>query len=126
MPERSQEVVIRGGRLALRSSRVAGQSSPLALVAGPAAFDADLRPSDGAPGWYDEVLAEGGFLIDFDRRRLLAFSWDDASLRAAWPEIEAAWAGWTVEEVADGTADFLRYLAAVGVPLPRKWYTPPP
>ncbi|MET7418732.1 hypothetical protein [Dactylosporangium sp. NPDC005555] len=63
--------------------------------------------------WFDDVMCEGGVLIDVDRRVLLLFNtvYNRMVYRAAMLEAYAAtWPGWEIRWAYDGVADLMAYI----------------
>jgi hypothetical protein len=73
------------------------------------AFIKIQRPVDDS-GWLDDVWAEGGALLDFDRKHFLLFGGEDVlydvPLRRTFLELLAeAWKRWTIRWAYEGIAD---------------------
>jgi hypothetical protein len=73
------------------------------------------RPVDRETGWQDDVFAEGGAVVDLNRKHLLFFGGEDVlsdvPLRRAYLELLArTWPGWTVEWACEGIADLAAYV----------------
>lgn len=63
--------------------------------------------------WFDDVLCEGGVLIDVDRRVLLLFNttFNRLAYRVAMLEAYAAtWSGWEIRWAYDGVGDLMAYV----------------
>ncbi|MFJ1755006.1 hypothetical protein [Kitasatospora sp. NPDC088134] len=115
MGDRANVVVVRadGAHELYRSGWAVGLD--LDLLDGPAAL-LDLLPGLHRDGWWlDEVMADGGVLVDLGRRVLLFFVREGPSgeLRhhAALLElVRAAWPGWEVRRLYDGPAELRAHL----------------
>ncbi|MEV5801736.1 hypothetical protein [Streptomyces collinus] len=65
--------------------------------------------------WLDDTMAQGGILLDLGRKVLLFFAWEGPSTelrhRATMLElIRAAWPGWEVRWLYDGSAELREYV----------------
>ncbi|MER5863012.1 hypothetical protein [Kitasatospora sp. NPDC002040] len=87
----------------------------LDLLDGPAAV-LELLPGLRQDGWWlDDVMAQGGILVDLGRKVLLFFAWEGPSTQlrhraAVFALIRAAWQGWEVRWLYDGAAELRAYL----------------
>jgi hypothetical protein len=66
-------------------------------------------------GWLDDVWAEGGALLDLDRKHFLLYGGEDVlydvPLRRIYLELLAqVWKGWTVDWAYEGNADLADYV----------------
>ncbi|MFD0275313.1 hypothetical protein ACFVHB_15605 [Kitasatospora sp. NPDC127111] len=115
MGDRANVIVVRedGTHELYRSGRAVGID--LDLLNGPDAVLAmlpDLR-QDG--WWLDDIMAQGGVLLDLGQKVLLFFAWEgpSAELRhraAAFELIRATWQGWQVRWLYDGAAELRAYV----------------
>lgn len=108
--ERAQKVVIKGGRIERYRSQWGGQACPEVLLDGPAGLDEDLKESRREDQWMDPDFAEGGYLVDFDRRRILIYSWHNDLLERLMEDLKPAWPDWSIEAVEEGVPDFQRHV----------------
>ena len=58
----------------------------------------------------DRDFAEGGYLVDFDRRTILLYSWDRELLDGLVGDLKSAWPDWLIEATDEGVPDFQRYV----------------
>ena len=110
MGERAQKVVIRENRVELSWTQWGGQSCAVALLGGTAGSQSDLEDSDPTDAWMDPAFAEGGYLVDFDRKAMLLYSWDGELLRSVIERLPAIWPNWSIEMVQDGIPDFRNHI----------------
>jgi len=78
------------------------------------AFIRVQRPVDDA-GWLDDVWAEGGAVLDLDRKHFLLYGGEDVlndvPLRRVYLEwLGRVWNGWTVRWACEGIADLADYV----------------
>jgi hypothetical protein len=85
MGERTQKVVLRDGQVLKYWSRWGGQSCVDELVAGFQGFADNLSFDRSETDWMDAVWAEGGYLVDFERKKILLYSWDRDYLEKVTP-----------------------------------------
>jgi len=110
MGERAQKVVIRLGRVGRFWSQWGGQQCAESLVAGTEGLEADLSESKRADEWMEADLAEGGYLVDFDAKRILLYSWDLSFLESIEAGVRSAWPGWAVSISRVGVPEFREYV----------------
>jgi hypothetical protein len=110
MGERAQKVVIRDGIVSKYFAQWGGQHCADELLGGAGDFNLPADSNRPESDWMDPVFAEGGYLVDFDRQRILLYSWDQAYLETALPLVERAWPQWIVEKVDEGVPEFKRYV----------------
>jgi hypothetical protein len=114
---RSNVFVVTGGRTSLRREKWGAFGLPGSLLTGSGAWlpaeAGDDEPYDEEP--YDEAWAEGGVLLDTDRR-YLAFYTDinlvnssEGLRRALLPLLAEGWPGWRVEYARRGLAELLAH-----------------
>lgn len=65
--------------------------------------------------WLDDTMAQGGILLDLGRKVLLFFAWEGPSTElrhrsAVFELIRAAWPGWEVRWLYDGSAELREYV----------------
>ncbi|MFJ5219424.1 hypothetical protein ACIP98_32555 [Streptomyces sp. NPDC088354] len=87
----------------------------LDLLDGPSALLAMLPELHQDGWWLDDIMAQGGILLDLGRKILLFFAWEgpSAELRhraAAFDLIRAAWPGWEVRRLYDGAAELREHV----------------
>ncbi|MFD0272015.1 hypothetical protein ACFVGY_36420 [Streptomyces sp. NPDC127106] len=87
----------------------------LDLLDGPATALAMLPELRQDGWWLDDTMTQGGVLLDLGRQVLLFFAWEGPSTelrhRAATFElIRAAWPGWEVRWLYDGTAELREHV----------------
>ena len=115
MGQRANLLLRREGRTELFYTHWRANTLDSDLFWGPAAAEAFIRAqrseSEGA-AWLDEVWAEGGAVVDFDRRVLLWFGGEEgecdvplrrvhlALMRELWPEWSVRWAHGHLPELA--------------------------
>jgi hypothetical protein len=116
MGERAQKVVIRDGRVTLYRDRWGGQSSIDVLRDGPTGLQNDLAESSPNAEWWDPAFAEGGYLVDFDRKCILLYSWDAALAESCLSVISSAWPGWSVTVAPEGVPDFQAHVSSLPSP----------
>lgn len=110
MGERAQKVVIENDRVERYWSRWGGQSCPQVLLDGRTGLQADLKESRRKDEWMDPDFAEGGYLLDFDHRKILLHSWDGDLLKTLIEDLKPAWPAWLIEAVNRGVPDFQCYV----------------
>ncbi|MCB9521412.1 MAG: hypothetical protein H6708_31545 [Kofleriaceae bacterium] len=124
MGQRANLVVIAGGRIELFYSHWRATTLPDEIFFGPAHAERMIRAqrseADGAE-WLDEVWAEGGVVLDHDRRLLLFWGGEDleydiAERRVFLALMRGPWRGWDVRWAYEGIADLAD---ACGVPRAR-------
>ncbi|WP_337174586.1 hypothetical protein [Paludisphaera sp.] len=122
MGHRANLIVVRGGGYDLRYSHWAANSLPRDLFWGPrhAIAFTEAQPAAGTE-WLDDVWAEGGSVIDVDRRVFRLFGGEDlrydVPLRRLYLSLlGVAWRGWDVGWADEGIADLADY---VGYPRER-------
>ncbi|MEU0878018.1 hypothetical protein ABZ345_05420 [Lentzea sp. NPDC005914] len=86
----------------------------LDLVDGPTPVLAML-PGLRQDGWLDDTTAQGGMLLDLGRKVLLFLAWEGRSTElrhraAVFELIRAAWPGWEVRWLYDGSAELREYV----------------
>ena len=115
MGERGQRVIVRD-RLARRFySQWGGQQCMQYLREGERGLEEDISSCKPYGCWVIPEFAEGGYLIDFDAKNLLLYSWDDYALHHLLEEITPAWPGWKVEIIEDGVPGFEKYIEERGI-----------
>lgn len=126
MGDRANLILIEAGEYELHYSHWCANTLPEDLFWGPEHAEAFIRvqPLVDDSGWLDDIGAEGGVVLDFDRKHLLLFGGDDVlhdvPLRRVYLELlEQAWSGWTVRWAYEGIADLADY---VGYPRDRVLY----
>ncbi|WP_371681015.1 hypothetical protein [Streptomyces sp. NBC_01276] len=87
----------------------------LDLLEGPTPVLAMLPELRQDGWWLDDTMAQGGILLDLGRKVLLFFAWEGPTTelrhRAAMFElIRAAWPGWEVRWLYDGSAELREYV----------------
>jgi len=70
---------------------------------------------DNETGWLDEIWAEGGTVLDVDKKNLLLYGGEDLlqdiPLRRVYIEVLAqVWSGWNVKWAYEGIADLAEYV----------------
>ncbi|WP_432824466.1 hypothetical protein [Dactylosporangium sp. CA-092794] len=116
MGSRVNYVVVRdGGSTVYAQGGGAGESIDYSFAAGPEVVLRWLAHlGDFAGGrWFNDVMCEGGVLIDADRRVLLLFNtlYNSVPYRAAMLQAYAAtWPGWAIRWAYDGIADLMAYV----------------
>lgn len=123
MGQRANLILVEGREYRLFYSHWCANTLPRDLFWGPrhaAAFIRIQRAVDDS-GWLDDVWAEGGALLDFDRRHFLLYGGEDVlydvPLRRTYLELLVrVWKGWTVRWAYEGIADLADY---VGYPCDR-------
>ena len=110
MGERAQKVVVRDRRVEQYWSQWGGQSCPQVLLDGPTGLQEDLNGSRREDEWMDPDFAEGGYLVDFDHRTILLYSWDTDLLNGLIEDLKSAWPDWSITAANEGVPDFQRYI----------------
>jgi hypothetical protein len=116
MGNRANMVVVENGEWVLYDGRWAPQM--LDVVAfGPEYAVSHIRAHDESEaGWTDPVSADGGVLVDLDRRRLLFFGEELASSmderRAIFDVLPRTWPGYEVGWAYGGTDEIVDYVGA--------------
>lgn len=115
MGHRASYVLIEDGTTQIYYSHWGAHRAPEHLLAGPKHTMAFLRTLKPATELLDTTWAEGGILLDADRRRLLFWGGEDISFcpylrRVFLPVLGHLWPGWSVEWATQGIVDFARYL----------------
>jgi len=121
MGQRCNLLIVEGGSVELRYSHWAANRLDAELFWGPeqaARFIRAQRGVDDGAEWLDEVWAEGGAVLDLDRRALCWFGGEDIEydvpLRRLYHELAAVpWAGFSLRWAAEGIAELAD---AVGKP----------
>jgi hypothetical protein len=123
MGHRANLIVVRNGRYDLRYSHWAANTLPRDLFWGPehAVAFTEAQPAAEDDGWLDDVWAEGGSVIDTDRRVFRLFGGEDLQydvpLRRLYLALLAeVWQGWDVGWAHEGIADLADH---VGYPRDR-------
>lgn len=123
MGVRANYVLIEGGAIDIYYSHWGAMHVPAIVIDGLDATRASIR--DEGPtteSLMDDIWAEGGILLDVDRRALLFFGGENIMfsppwqriflrmMRRVWPGWSIAWAGRGIVDIASypGVADFLR------------------
>jgi hypothetical protein len=123
MGQRANLILVEGREYQLFYSHWCANTLPRNLFWGPqhaAAFIRIQRAVDDS-GWLDEVWAEGGALLDLDRKHFLLYGGEDVlydvPLRRVYLELLGqVWKGWSVRWAFEGIADLADY---VGYPRDR-------
>jgi hypothetical protein len=109
--------LVKEGEYELHYSHWCAHTLPEDFFWGPEHAEALIRvqPLVDDSGWLDDVGAEGGVVLDFDRKNLLLFGGeevlDDVPLRRVYLELlERAWRQWTVRWAYEGIADLADYV----------------
>ncbi|RKE23236.1 hypothetical protein [Streptomyces sp. TLI_171] len=87
----------------------------LDLLEGPTPVLAMLPELRQDGWWLDDIMAQGGILLDLGRKVLLLFAWEGPSTElrhraAMFGLIRAAWPGWEVRWLYDGPAELRGYV----------------
>jgi hypothetical protein len=115
MGNRATYALVEAGAVTYYYEHWGGYSIPGDVLAGPGATAAYLRGLEAADALLDAGWAEGGILLDADRRRLLLWGgvnlrWNAYLRRPYLPALRRRWPGWRVEWPVEGVADFARHL----------------
>jgi hypothetical protein len=120
MGQRANLVIVSGGRAELFYSHWRANTLDVDLFWGPPYATAFVRAQQGGAEvrWLDDVWAEGGAVIDHDRRVLLFFGGEDVMYDVPRRRLHLAlmarlWRGWDVRWAYGDIADIAAY---VGVP----------
>lgn len=108
MSELGQRVIIRDSTATTYYSQWGGMSCVAMLVTGEAGMAKDLAGCQ-VREW---LFCEGGYLVDFDERKILLYSWDSSLLHEILPKVQEAWPGWSVACIEAGIADFQQYVCS--------------
>ena len=122
MAERSLEVVVLEGVVYVRTTRYGGSTCYQQLIEGPQwMLDQTLEEvrcdDEGYGGSHQNqwcTYADGGYLVDFDRKIVLVRSWAEG-FQADLPVLKDAWPGWTLQVSKDLPEDFHLYLESRGI-----------
>lgn len=128
MGSRANAVVIEDGKRHVYCHRWAAQTLDALMFWGTEVALAEIHEwDDGYPDsddepWLDNVWAEGGCCIDFDRRHLLLYGGDDIEcdvlrLETYMNLIRYPWEGWSVEWAWGELGQIARYAGVVGAQL---------
>lgn len=117
MGQRANLILVEGGEYRLFHSHWCANTLPRDLFWGPGhavTFIRIQRAVDHS-GWLDEDWAEGGALLDLDRKHFLLYGGEDVlydvPLRRIYLELLAqVWKGWTVRWAHEGIADLADYV----------------
>ncbi len=124
MGHRANLVLVEGGSYRLYYCHWCAKSIPNDIFWGPhyaiPFINTQQSVNNDESGWLDEVWAEGGLLVDSDRRYLLLYGGEDLKYdirlrRVYLGLLQLAWPDWTIEWAHDGIAEIARY---VGVQIP--------
>jgi hypothetical protein len=123
MGQRANLIVVENGAYELYYSHWCANTLPRDLFWGPdhaLSFVRIQRRVDES-GWLDEVWAEGGAVVDLDRRLLLLYGGEDLNYevpirRLYLALLRAVWEPWTVRWAHEGIAEIAEY---VGYPRSR-------
>lgn len=115
MGARANYVIIEGGAIDIYYSHWGAMDVPAVVVDGPVATRAYIR--DEAPttdSLMDDIWAEGGILLDMDRRALLFFGGENIRFSPPWQRIllhmmRPIWQGWSIAWAARGIVDIASY-----------------
>lgn len=115
MGHRASYVLIEERTTQIYYSHWGAQSIPEQLLAGPKHTMTFLRTLKPDTKLLDTAWAEGGILLDSDRRRLLFWGGESISFcpylrRVFLPVLRHLWSGWSAEWATQGIVDFARYL----------------
>jgi hypothetical protein len=108
MGARVNYVLIEGGVISVYYSKWGAMEVPAVVIDGPEATRAYIR--DEGPttdSLLDDIWAEGGILLDLDRRALLFFGGENITFAPSWQRIllhmmRRVWQGWSVAWAARG------------------------
>lgn len=121
MGARANYVLIEGGAISIYYSHWGAMSVPAVVIDGPDATIAYIRELGPHAGLMEDNWAEGGILLDVDRRELLFFGGANIAfspplqriflriMRHVWQGWSVVWAGREIFDIASypGVADFL-------------------
>ncbi|HEU4785650.1 MAG TPA: hypothetical protein VFS83_20080 [Ktedonobacterales bacterium] len=121
MGARANYVLIEDGALSIYYFHWGAMSVPAVVIDGPDATIAYIREQGSDAGLMDDNWAEGGILLDVDRRALLFFGGENIIFSPPWQRIflrmmRRVWQGWSIawagREILDiasypGVAEFL-------------------
>ncbi len=115
MGSRANYIVIEGTTAEISYAQWGALTVARELLAGPEAAMAFARGQRTDIGLMDNVFADGGVLLDSDRRTLLF--WCDGKIghfpylrRVLLPVLRALWPDWSVDWATQGVVDMARYL----------------
>lgn len=114
MGSRANYILIEQGKTKMYKYRA--YNIPEILLAGFASARIYIQHLMPCEELWNEIWADGGVLIDSDRRQLLFWGYDDGILcephlrRFFLPALHYLWPGWTVEWALHGVADLADYL----------------
>jgi hypothetical protein len=115
MGNRATYALVEAGVVRFYYDHWGGHSIPADALAGPEGTAAYLRGLEAADRLLDTVWAEGGLLLDADRRVLLvwggdALRWTPYLRRPYLPALRRLWPGWRVAWPVLGVVDLARHL----------------
>ena len=115
MGSRANYVIVEDGLTGIYYAQWGALTVARELLAGPEAAMAFARGQRTDMGLMDNVFADGGMLLDSDRRTLLF--WCDGKIghfpylrRVLLPVLRALWPDWSVDWATQGVVDVARYL----------------
>ncbi|BCJ75469.1 hypothetical protein CS0771_50130 [Catellatospora sp. IY07-71] len=111
---RANWVSVRDGEYEVLADHLGAYDVLEVSIMGPEVTDRFLAvyAEDAGGGWYEEDRLDGGLLVDWDDRVLMAFATPRSPrARAAWLDVAPRmWPGWEVCWAYDGIGDFVTYL----------------
>jgi hypothetical protein len=69
------------------------------LLDGADAIGTEVAKSEPNPEWMSPEFAEGGYLVDFDRRHIIVYSWDLEFIARLSEQLRSVWPDWDVGAV---------------------------
>ncbi|RXZ81933.1 hypothetical protein EBB07_13090 [Paenibacillaceae bacterium] len=122
MGHRANLIIIKDAAYSLYYSHWCANTMPNNLFWGPEAAVAFIERQEPTTGWLDSAWAEGGALVDLDRKYLLWYGGEDTKYeiplrRHLIRMMQPLWPGWTIEWAAAGILDMAAYLGYPSVKL---------
>ncbi len=114
MGARADYVLIEDGAIDIYYDKWGAQGVPAVVIDGSEATIASIRELAPTESLMDDIWAEGGILLDMDRRELLFFGGDSIRFSPPWQRIllhmmRRVWQGWSVAWAGRGIVDIASY-----------------
>jgi CubicO group peptidase (beta-lactamase class C family) len=119
MGQRANLIIVREQAYELYYSHWCANTLPEVLFWGPehalSFIERQTRVDESGPGWLDEVWAEGGALLDLEKRKLLFYGGEDILLDVPLRNLflrlmEKIWPGWEIIWAYEGILDLATYV----------------
>ncbi len=119
MGQRANLIIVREQSYELYYSHWCANTLPADLFWGPeyalAFIERQTRAEESGPGWLNEVWAEGGAVIDLEKRKLLFYGGEDILLDIPLRNLflrlmGCIWQGWEIAWAYEGILDLVSYV----------------